>query len=1150
MDIITDLTSRAVSFISVYRDICKSCELEANLQIEQVKGNFEVFNLKDLRVRGKIDSQFHENPEETALRKRNDLIDKLLISLVWKGNIKDNKLILKDLAGSIIFLVDILIKNQETVKNLHYKPEEIQAMNIDSSPYFWRVCFRYMLYQNPEIRIEFAKSLEYIPLLILLAVGGKGKKPYKKRLYQVWGKGAERLGVNETRKYWRQGKKITDECKDWRDWWAGDFTGTSKGKYTDEKSLYQNPNSRINQIFRLLTDDTALLSLLKTQEIPLPFESLYHLEMNEIVKTRNKRTKDGCISDLWPVKPFPTDANDPLDRAKQLQFAGLALSGGGIRSATFNLGIIQKLAELNVLSRFDYLSTVSGGGYIGSWLVSWIYRSGSVTKVSNRLNPKLSSDPMGEEVRPIRWLRMYSNYLSPKTGIMSGDSWTIGMTWLRNAFVNQVILVLLLCTILSAVVMTHSLWHSWSKKLVGVSWDHVLVISAVLLLFGAIITGLAMRVFDRTDSPPSRFKIGSSRLLPIWLVVWATLTGFIGSAWLVANINGEKTTEDYFKMNLPIGISGFFAMIVIAVLGRYHARSKTKKSEWKLWSAVALTSVLSAGFGVWLLALVCDVLTAIGSTQVNTEEYQFIFGTPLVLEATSVCVVCRMALMGDLFPEERREWWGRVGAVVHRFILIWILISASALVLPFLIAQLLPSADSKILPAAIATWSAAIGTAVKLAFQSKSDGDKVTNGVDYVNLFVKFAPYLFMIGFLMIGSNIFEALSYKIFPYIRGCSFFSNDFRTYLALTLILGAITFILSWRVGVNEFSLHHFYRNRLSRAYLGATRRRTSRDSTANRFTGFDDNDDIAMKDLAYDEYLYSGPYPIINTALNATTVSALDRQDRKAESFIFSPLFCGFDFSPTNSAADSSNGIFQYGYRYTDAFSEQSSPTLGTAMAVSGAAVNPNMGYHSSAPTAFLLTIFNVRLGRWIGNPRTDCWNRSNPITGLMYLVKDLIGRSDIENDYVCLSDGGHFDNMGIYELIRRRCTYILLCDAEEDERASCEGLANAIRRCRIDFGVEIDLQTEKITQKDKDTGLCEDHLVSGTITYPGDKKPSGTIVYVKTCLTGKEGVDIREYQMSNKDFPQQSTGDQFFDEAQFESYRQLGYRSMDEFKKYT
>ncbi len=288
-------------------------------------------------------------------------------------------------------------------------------------------------------------------------------------------------------------------------------------------------------------------------------------------------------------------------------------------------------------------------------------------------------------------------------------------------------------------------------------------------------------------------------------------------------------------------------------------------------------------------------------------------------------------------------------------------------------------------------------------------------------------------------------------------------------------------------------------------------------------------------------YFGPFPIINAALNATVVSALDRQDRMAESFIFSPLYCGFDFSPTRSSTYNIDSVYEYGYRQTDKYAnENGGPTLGTAMAISGAAINPNWGYHSSPAMAFLLTLFNVRLGWWMGNPRLKKWKNSDPKLGLVYLMRDLLGKSDINMKYVCLSDGGHFDNMGLYELIRRRCHYIILGDGEQDVKGTCEGLANAIRRCRIDFGVEINVLPTGDDENDKQP--TKTHITYFSIKYPGSKI-KGKLIYIKAGLTGDETVDIKEYAAANPDFPQQSTNDQFFDEAQFESYRKLGFHSI-------
>jgi hypothetical protein len=120
-------------------------------------------------------------------------------------------------------------------------------------------------------------------------------------------------------------------------------------------------------------------------------------------------------------------------------------------------------------------------------------------------------------------------------------------------------------------------------------------------------------------------------------------------------------------------------------------------------------------------------------------------------------------------------------------------------------------------------------------------------------------------------------------------------------------------------------------------------------------------------------------------------------------------------------------------------------------------------------------------------------------------------------------------MGVYELVRRRCRYIIVCDGEQDDRYSFNGMASAIRKCRVDFGVVIDLSMQAIAKKTDDGRNSKMHAAVGTITYPGHAP--GVIVYLKASLTGDEPADVREYRERQPEFPHQSTGDQFFDESQ-------------------
>jgi hypothetical protein len=295
-------------------------------------------------------------------------------------------------------------------------------------------------------------------------------------------------------------------------------------------------------------------------------------------------------------------------------------------------------------------------------------------------------------------------------------------------------------------------------------------------------------------------------------------------------------------------------------------------------------------------------------------------------------------------------------------------------------------------------------------------------------------------------------------------------------------------------------------------------------------------------------FVGPYPIINATLNTSGGEDLAWQERKGQSFVFTPLYSGFDFA-VKQAALPERARNQFAYQRSKRYGYASGPAafsrrsvedglgIGTAIAISGAAANPNAGYHTSPGVAFLLTVFNARLGWWMGNPRMDQWQESSPRQGLFYLMSELFGYAGTTRKYVNLSDGGHFENLGLYELVRRRCKYIIVCDAEQDEGYAFEGIANAIRKCRVDFGVVITLQTNGINPTDaKHTSTV--HAAMGTISYPG-LEGCGRLIYVKASVTGDEPIDVLEYRQRFPGFPHQSTGDQSFDESQFESYRMLG-----------
>lgn len=184
---------------------------------------------------------------------------------------------------------------------------------------------------------------------------------------------------------------------------------------------------------------------------------------------------------------------------------------------------------------------------------------------------------------------------------------------------------------------------------------------------------------------------------------------------------------------------------------------------------------------------------------------------------------------------------------------------------------------------------------------------------------------------------------------------------------------------------------------------------------------------------------------------------------------------------------------------------------------------------------LLTMFNVRLGWWLPNPGRPAWNKPGLSLSLYYLLRELFGVADEKNSFVNVSDGGHFENLGIYELVRRRCKVIVVSDAECDEFLQFGSLGNVVRLCKTDFGAKIDIDVNSIRQQKDGPSLT--HCSIGKVTYSNGS--IGHIIYLKASMSGDEDVGIMQYRSLHPSFPHETTADQFFSEDQFESYRKLG-----------
>ena len=348
-----------------------------------------------------------------------------------------------------------------------------------------------------------------------------------------------------------------------------------------------------------------------------------------------------------------------------------------------------------------------------------------------------------------------------------------------------------------------------------------------------------------------------------------------------------------------------------------------------------------------------------------------------------------------------------------------------------------------------------------------------------------------------------------------------------VAIAVIVVGLT---HWFLNINACSLHPFYRDRLARAY------HLKLDLNGNV---------VASSPQKLSELRDEAPYHIINASLNAPAGHDEALRGRTADFFVFSKLYCGSE----------STGYFP------TKLVESTDPSvdLATAIAISGAAASPFMGVNSSRFN-FWAALFNVRLDYWLQVPSRELrfWD-GNP--GPLYWLRQFIGDVRESYPYVNLSDGGHVENMGLYELLRRRCRYIVLVDGECDPGITCGSFLQVIRYAKIDFGIDIKIDLSRLkfadARAETESGTPTDatptgktasptvgfHFALGRIEY-GDGL-AGLLLYLKSSVSGNEARSIESYREREAEFPHQSTADLAYDEEQFEAYRALGEHIVDD-----
>ena len=860
----------------------------------------------------------------------------------------------------------------------------------------------------------------------------------------------------------------------------------------------------------------------------------------------------------------PGDARPWQARADQARLSALCLSGGGIRSATFCLGAVQALAARRMLGEFHYLSTVSGGGFAGGWLQTFIRECGSLAEAERRLAGS------GREV--FAKLRRYTNYLTPEVGLLSRDTWAGIVLYIRNTFLNWLIIFPMLLFIPLALLTYRTALEAASQSTL---WLPLILGSAALL----VATFNACRMLP--SHRPQRAGV-TAYASPAFIAVWILAPTCL---WALAL---PFTLRALFEQGLPVtdtrliilGLAYFFVQIAGYILGMGWQKLKGHPGQWLYernmlpWIAASIVSTL--------LIVVCTKLSIrwlAGDNVVAFKAGEAQVSQTLTVLAPPILILIHLfqsvVFIGFRRSAERadldREWVARLDGQLLLAAAGWMVLCLCCLIVS---AVALGREDAK-LPAlfsalgALATGPAAafLGKQVFARTQALAAKGRMDNllmialsamaAVFGISLFALLGWCLGrFLGETHIwwGNCLMPRTAYDSEEAIEQCAI--NPYGMILILSLVVAVLlagAVHLFGGVNVNRFSMHGVYRNRLTRGFLGSARGRRD----ADPFTDFDEDDSPRIAELGTERRLM----PVVNMTLNLTDILRTEWAERKAAPFTATPFTCGSaildraEAGRAPSRADGPRGAYIRTTDYAgmetggDRVSAGKGPLLGGLLTISGAAVSPNWGYHSSRLIAFLMTLFNVRLGAWLPNPavsRREDLRLAKPRNSVLALLSELGGRSTDVRQAIYLSDGGHFDNLGLYEMLRRRCARIVVIDAGQDETCTFFDLGNVIRKAEVDGLAKVQMGEMRILSRaaierdGKRAGALG--YARGTITYP-DSRDSASLIYIKPSFLDDIPAEVRAYGATSAAFPHESTANQWFSESQFESYRALGFHQV-------
>lgn len=778
---------------------------------------------------------------------------------------------------------------------------------------------------------------------------------------------------------------------------------------------------------------------------------------------------------------------------------GLALSGGGIRSATFCFGLLSALSRNQLLRRFDLLSTVSGGGYIGAMLGRLLCRASSADEVRQILDAFGSSKDSWFRM----WLRANGRYLVPRGAADKLFALTIFLRNLLAIHLELGAIALLLGVILVAVNVL-----AWSELASLANQES------------------ALFPYLRWLSPwlPTLWVVG----LPVIII----LGGFAASAYWVVPWVAKNARPGLMPGRAFVRWCALLVFVIVIVFGLIIAQPPTivigevGQEGRALRQTIAIFALMITVF--WMVAIPWAwwrlhhcASSAAGSGTSRTREEEVRRGL------TDWQVAC-VKLAG--------------------VILIAGLVDRAAWFLAFDYQDL-----------ANAGIALAVGAALLRAGLPVLSGlqPQILSSRSQL-LLIQLAGYFltFLLVTWWVSLTYRAAMLGTMFGGTTGVDFSAAS----MPLTLIgLSAIVYIHLTKGNfqfLNLSSLHTFYRARLVRAYLGAgnphrfdetaqlhavTEVSTPLPTTMTTAGVFkpDPEDDLDM--ASYAPHKYGGPVHLIGVCINQTRDprGGLINQDRRGQPLTVGP-----------------QGLVRVDQADWQTIQSPGALSLGAWIAISGAAVAPGLGNNTRGGISALLTYAGIRLGYWwegsvhgLSDPKALETTKSDGLLSEVFCnFKGAAGPNWF------LTDGGHFENTAAYALLAERCKWIVLADCGADPHYRFGDIENLVRKARIDFGAEIHFlrpRASALSSPIRPAALAHfgslNELASersnaclamAQVIYRGDSEP-GWIVLVKPNLSSSIPMDLVHFATSNPEFPQQATADQFFDEAQWESYYLLG-----------